>query len=86
MAKIVTEQPLDLNLLLSMACSNPDDFRAWEAFNQTNQERREQGLDELQYEGWNRYDIQVHCVGFIIVARQLGDGQYEVREILMQDH
>jgi hypothetical protein len=88
MATIVSnaEKPLNLDVILSMACSNPHDFKAWNDFEQTNRQRRAEGLEPLVYDGWMRYDLQVHCTQIVIVARGTLDGGYEIREYFLEDH
>lgn len=79
-----TESPMSIDLLLSISCSNPEDFQDFEDWEI---QRRNNPEWDLHYRGWNRYNITLHCMDVTIIARLLEDNKtFEIREYLLQDH
>lgn len=85
------KEPLTLDVLLGMSCSNPEDFREHEAYQrEAHKARNTPGYkherDYKPYRGWNRYSITLHCAEYTIIARLLEDGTYEIKDYYVQDH
>ncbi len=81
------KDPLPIDMLLAHSCSNPVDFKEWEAWNQ---EYQGKSYSEWEpYRGWNLYNIQLHCNEVIVKARLVSEkeepSRYEILEWIIRD-
>jgi hypothetical protein len=81
---------LTIDLLLANSCSNPEDFREYEKWDEEEykpwyRSETEPRPEYPHYKGWMSYRIELCCTNFVVIARQIGDGKFEIREYIQQD-
>ena len=82
-----SEVKMNLNFLLDIACSNPEDFHQWEKWSQENNEKRARSEQaDYTYYGWSRYEIVLHCRRVVIVARKAKNGGYHIKSWIVMEH
>lgn len=82
---------LTIDTLLDLSCSSPEDFAEWSQWDQEHTERintpgYDHSTDYVPYKGWNRYTIALHCQSITVVARKNVEGQYVIKDWIVQDH
>lgn len=87
--KMTTE--LNLNALLSLSCSNPDDYVDYQEAQSLHRQgksdsRFDPEVEYFRYLGWSRYSIVLHCIEVTVIARRVGEDKYEIREWFIKDH
>lgn len=78
---ILPKPELTIELLLENACSNP--FDGVDLSNALTALNIHPVWNEYE---WNKYEIELHCMRLTVIARELGEGKYELLDYTLIDN
>lgn len=80
---------LTLDMILEMACWNPENFEEYQTYQQSivDMPKETKVQDYPIFTGWRRYSITLHCVEMTIIARKHpANNGYQIRDYIARDH